>query len=107
MYTVAWEDQRRELTSCDELDNLLKALERQYAGENAIFVTITRAQTGDTLKVAVGRDRTVLDYVPGSLEPPYYASVGDPEEGGSLVFRFEGEATEVPAKNAIPWELGQ
>src|SRR6266508_2747268 len=95
VYRVAWENQQAHASSCDEVDALLNRLVTEYQGDKAVFVTITRTATGDSLKLGVGRERTVLDYVPGDLEPPYHASLGDPNESGSLVFRYEGEWTEV------------
>jgi hypothetical protein len=107
MYRVTWEGRHADVASCEQVDQLLDRLEAEFAGDKAILVLIEETSTGDTLKVGVGRERTVLDYVPGSLEPPYYVSVGNPGEAGTLTFRYDGEVTEIPAKNGISRALGR
>ena len=107
MYRMTWENQSVSVATCEQVEQLLDRLEEGLAGEIAILVLIENESTHDTLKVGVGGSQSVLDYVPGSLEPPYYASLGDSEARGSLIFRFEGEATEIPAKNAVPRDLAR
>jgi hypothetical protein len=46
-------------------------------------------------------------YVPGSLEPPADASVGDERKQGVISYRHEGEVAEIPARHEIPRTLAR
>ena len=92
------------IDSCAGLLDRLTVIEAKCLGATPILVVIERASTG-YLKVGLGSSKSVLEFVPASLDPPYFASVGDPTAAGSMIFRFEGEHTEIPARHLIPREL--
>jgi hypothetical protein len=69
---VEWGHERREETeSLEELDELLDrvAAEARAHGRPQ-DVQVTCGDAG-TLGVVVGSDRSVLNHVPGDLDPPY------------------------------------
>jgi len=107
VYRLRWENHSVSFTSCEEVEEFLDRLEKEVLGQVPVLVQIENESTRDTLKVGVGGPQSVLDYVPGSLDPPYYASLGDIGAQGSLMFRFQGEATEIPAKNAVARDLAR
>ncbi len=44
----------------------------------------------------------MLNFVPGSGDPPYFSSVGDGDGDEVMEFSFMGELSEIPVRNAIP-----
>jgi len=92
------------IDSCAGLLDRLALIEERCLGATPVLVEIERAGTG-YLKVGLGGSKSVLEFVPVSLDPPYLASLGDPTAAGTMIFRFEGEHTEIPARHLIPREL--
>ena len=102
MVRVAWEGKVERASSIEDLERLLDRIAADYPGDSAVLATLTRDDTGDSLKIGLGRPLSVLEFMSGSLEPPYFASVGTVQDDGSEVYHYDGEWTEIPRRNLIP-----
>jgi hypothetical protein len=103
---VVWaEGEAAEIQSAEELDTLLDALHAQAASEP--FIAEVVLASGESLSVGLGSERTVLNWVSSTGEPPYFGSQGDPNATGVVVFRYFGSLSEFPGTSAIPVETGR
>jgi Immunity protein Imm1 len=87
--------------SLQELDALLDRLTAEAEADLPFTVALARGD-GSTLSIGLGRPYSVLDYVHGSHDPPYFISRGDGEGRDPIAFVFGGEMTEFPPWSAIP-----
>jgi len=102
MWNVQWaEDGEKQVSSLSELDALLDYLHAKYHGDRGVIVTVEAPDKGGSLAIGVGRDMSVLNYVPGSGDPPYLSSIGDLTGEGAIVFQFMGQWSEFPIRHAI------
>lgn len=88
--------------SAADVDALLDDIEASCATADPELVTVVAEATGDSLAIGLGRERSVLNYVSGSLNPPYYTSVGDVQLDEPISFRFGGEWSEFPLSHSVP-----
>lgn len=97
---LEWETTQTEVRSVADLD---QALDRLTAEAKATrpFVAQLFAADGTSLAMGLGRDSTVMSYIPANLDPPYFHSVGT-QDGEALVFYFGGDWSEFPGKQALP-----
>jgi Immunity protein Imm1 len=111
----------RELAIVDNWEDLeaaLRSLPERASSPNAIATLAT--PRGDTLSIGIAgqgdRDNPELNTPLASVEyngaagdPPYLVPVADPtlpvEERGIVVFRFEGQWTEIPRRNCVPVDV--
>ncbi len=61
-----------------------------------------RKDNGDSLSIGLGSDLSVLNYVRGDNNPPYYTSSGGSEEDRGISFLFGGELSQSPLRNTVP-----
>jgi hypothetical protein len=121
--TGSWElldfDKRMATASTWEgLESALLAIPERASYPNAIATLV--APNGDTLSIGIagpldgdnpGLDQRLacVEFNQASQDPPYLAVVGDPslaaENGGVVVFRFEGQWTEVLRRNCVPVDV--
>lgn len=104
MAVVEWGvEQREEVRTVAELDALLERLagEARAAGmPQDVQLTVDGA---GTLGMVVGDDRSVLNHVPDSLDPPYMVSVGNEASDEPVVFYVAGDHySDGPRRNTIP-----
>lgn len=99
------ENSVREVGSVEELDQVLDELEAK-ARDDPFLVELSRDGDG-SLSMGLGRGLTVLDYVPADLDPPYLQAYAPSAAGGSLWFRFRGEASEFPPRAGVPVDAGR
>lgn len=100
--TVGWaEGESAEVTSVDELDQRLDALDEQARDSEPFAVTLERPD-GATLSIVLGRDWSIVNHM-ASLDPPYYTSY-DPhaDADGTVVFYYYGHWSELPTDCTIP-----
>jgi Immunity protein Imm1 len=104
--TVGWEQNEVVVHSVDELDEIL---DRLTAEANAALplVAVLGREDGSTLSIGLGCPYSVLDFVDGSLDPPYIISRGDSERQEPVKFLYSGEMTEFPPWSAIPVEAAR
>jgi hypothetical protein len=101
IHRVEWgEDGRAEVGSIEELDRLLDGLAASVLEKPLMAELI--AENGDSLAAGLGRDESVLSWINGDQNPPYYASKGDSGAGGMIVFFYRGDWSEFPRWSAIP-----
>jgi hypothetical protein len=88
--------------SVEELDELLDRLTIEAEQREPFIVELT-AENGATLSAGLGRAESVVDYVPSSLDPPYFQSVGtkDSNSDETIMFRYQGDWSEFPRRSAV------
>ncbi len=78
MFTIRWNHQQRRAASVDDVDRVLDELHAACSADaDPELVTVEIDRNGDSLAIGLGRDRSVLNYVSGSKDPPYFTSVGE------------------------------
>jgi hypothetical protein len=101
MYAVSWDQHEERLASIDEVEDLLDRLHDRFKNGDPTLVSIALA-TRDSLSIGLGRDASVLNHVREDRNPPYYISTGGGGETEGIWFRFGGEWSEYPTRNAVP-----
>lgn len=101
MFTVTWTNNEVQLMSIQELNDLLDALETQFNVLEPTLVAVELDRDGSSLAIGLGGDLSVLNYIDGSGNPPYFTSVGREQAEETLSFQFMGELSEFPMRNAI------
>ncbi|HEV3163475.1 MAG TPA: Imm1 family immunity protein [Isosphaeraceae bacterium] len=92
---IEWEENgRADVASVEEVDRLLDDLAEQASERPFIAELISSA--GDSLAIGLGREESILSWVQASGDPPYYASKGDPDSQGLVVFFYRGHWSEFP-----------
>ena len=102
MAKVAWNEHQRDVERLSDLEQILDDLHARFTDAEPTAVVHELPETGDSLAIVLGRDKSVLSYVSGSKDPPYFTSVGAEEPDGTIEFRFMGDLSELPLKNAVP-----
>jgi hypothetical protein len=103
MWKIQWSsDDVACVNSIRELDPLLDRLHEEHQDVQPILATVESTSNGDSLAIGLGRPQSVLTFVPGSGDPPYFSSVGDGEGDEVLEFSFMGDLSEIPVRNAVP-----
>jgi hypothetical protein len=107
MWNIRWQARgRKKVTRSADVERLLQDLHHRFLKKaTPVLVTIETPRNKDSLAIGVGAKESILNYVPGSGEPPYFSSVGDPSAEGTIAFAFMGDWTELPMKTAIPFDL--
>jgi hypothetical protein len=102
MYIVSWDQHEQRLSTAKDVDELLDKIHLDPGSRRPTLVTVTLEGSDDSLAIGLGRDRSVLNYVSGSKNPPYFTSMGDLTAEGSIMFHFANQWSEFPAKLSIP-----
>jgi hypothetical protein len=102
---VEWGAEHQQLVdSVEALDELLDAITAEGGAQMA---QVTRESAG-TLGIVLAAERSFLHHVPVTVEPPYFASVGDQERDETLAFMVGGaQQSEVPWAATIAVELAR
>jgi hypothetical protein len=100
------------------IEPALLAIPKKASSPNAIATLV--APNGDTLSIGIaspldgdnpGLDQPLacVEFNQASQDPPYLVPIGDPTltegDGGVVVFRFEGQWTEVLRRNCVPVDV--
>lgn len=102
-FRVTWEHEEVELYSTGEVESLLDRLHEEFRAGQGTLVVVELSDTEDSLAIGLGRDLSVLNYVRGSKDPPYFTSTSDDECSEQLTtFRFMDDLSEFPSRNLIP-----
>jgi Immunity protein Imm1 len=102
--TVGWERNEVVVGSVQELDALLDRITAEAEAADLPMLAVLGREDGSTLSIGLGSDESVLSYVSGSWDPPYYVSRGDPSRTEPVEFVYSGELTEFPPWSAISIE---
>lgn len=107
MFNITWDMEERRAGSAHEVDLLLDQLQLAFTGTDPALVTVEFVETGDSLSIGLGRERSVLNYIRGDKDPPYYTSSGGADDDEAVSFRFGGDWSEFPPWNAVPIALAR
>lgn len=99
-FSVEWFGETRAVRSCDELQSLLRELDRRFAAKPAMVDV--ESPTGAVLTLGLGAEGSVLSYNEDPDRPPYYASRGKQDGDGTVWFDYQGSASEFPVWQVIP-----
>jgi uncharacterized protein YdeI (YjbR/CyaY-like superfamily) len=102
---LEWETTHTDVRSERELDQVLDRLTAE-ARATRPFVAQLFSADGASLGMGLGRDSTIMSYIPANLDPPYLHSVGE-QDGDPLVFYFGGDWSEFPRRQAVPVSEGR
>lgn len=102
MYTISWDNNQEQASLIDDVDRLLDRLHEQHRNSGPTLVTVERADNGDSLSIGLGAELSVLNYVRGDKNPPYYTSSGGDDTEDVISFMFGGEWSEYPRRAAVP-----
>lgn len=86
--------------SADAFNDLVTGLEAG-ARYHPFMIDIIAAD-GRSLALGVGRDKTVLSLAGAKGSPQYYASVGDENAEGEILFDYFGQRTDFRLRHAVP-----
>ena len=101
-----WNRELARIESEEDLERTLREVPAQASSPNAI-VNIW-SPTGDVLSVGISDGLACMNFTGSSGDPPYYKVVGHPElspQDGVIVFRYEGQWTEIPKRNCVPVQV--
>lgn len=101
---VSWaENEEVRVASASELDACLDGLDsRARAGEP--FIASLVHPDGPMLSIALGADRSVLNYM-ASLDPPYFTSHNpDGDHDETLAWYYFGAESEFDGDQAVPMD---
>ena len=101
MYRVSCNDYEVHLATLREVERLLDLFHEDFRSKPTL-VTVERLENDDCLTIGLGSDLSVLNYMRGHKNPPYYTSLGEPSAEGVIGFIFGGELTDFRLRNAVP-----
>jgi Immunity protein Imm1 len=94
-----------EVFSVEELDSIVDRAHAESRTEPSVLELVL--ESGDTMSIGIGREITVLSSVASSMDPPYFASLGDASANGFVSFMYGGHVTEFPMSQAIPMSVAR
>lgn len=107
MFTITWsENERRTAATLEQVDRLLDELDIRWKRDPQL-VTVEVDGSRASLAIGVGRERSVLNFVAGTKDPPYFTSIGDVDIDEPITFRFNGSPSEFPMRNSVPYEVAR
>lgn len=108
MFTITWsENERRTAATVEQVDRVLDELDVRYRERDPQLVTVEVGASRASLAIGVGRERSVLNFVAGSKDPPYFTSIGHVDVDEPITFRFNGALSEFPMRNSVPYKVAR
>lgn len=107
MWKIRWDSSHE--TTVHTIEDLDLVLDQLQKGSTAapILATVELPSSGDSLSIGLGREESVLNFVSGSGDPPYWSSVGKYEEEDAVIFNIMGEFSEIPLRHLIPMDAAR
>ena len=102
--TVGWERNEVVVGSVQELDALLDRITAEAEAADLPMIAVLGREDGSTLSIGLGRPYSMVNFVDGSHDPPYFISRGEEERSERVAFVFSGEMSEFPPWSAIAVE---
>ncbi len=99
---LRWANSEMHVGTIDEMDALLDTLHDDAVRTEPMLVSVELMPSGDSLSIGLGRDVSVLNYVAGTGDPPYFTSSGGPRGDATVHFFYMGEWSEYLLENAVP-----
>jgi len=91
MYQITWNNEElHPVTTIREVEELLDLLHERFRNGRPTLVTVERFENGDVLTIRLGSELSMLNYVRGDRNPPYYTSSGDPGAVGTISLQPHG-----------------
>ncbi len=106
--SVRWGDgdhEQAEVSSTIDLDALLERIPDSAIHDRPPIVDVEVPGQG-SIRIGLG-PRAVLSIMDESLDPPYFNSVGDEEDGPDLIFAYRGHWTDFPSRMSVPEEAAR
>lgn len=107
MTKVSWDDAERPINSINELEALLDDIHGEAIRRRPCLASIELSPTGASLSIGLGREVSILNYVSGTGNPPYFSSSGGLSADEAVHFYFMGDWSEYPLRNTIPVEVAR
>lgn len=101
MHTISWDAHEEHVDSLDAVERRLDQLQEKFRSGEPTLVTVVRANTGDSLSIGLGAELSVLNFVRGDKNPPYFTSAGTTNADGAISFRFGDEWSEYPLRAGV------
>lgn len=103
---ISWQSEKSEsITSIEKLNSLLAEIHEKELSGSSVIVEVVHPVSG-SLSIGLGKEKTVLNYVSISGNPPYFISVGDSNLEGTEVFYYYGDWSEYLCRNLVSLQLG-
>lgn len=105
---VQWgdgDDEQAEVASTTDLDIVLKRVQHSALNDRPRIVDVEVPGQG-SIRIGLG-PRAVLSIMDESLDPPYFNSVGDEENGPDLIFAYRGHWTDFPSRMSVPLDAAR
>jgi Protein kinase domain/Immunity protein Imm1 len=99
-------DQVFRVTTVKELDLVLDGFNRQAKADRPFIAEIV-ISSGETLTIALGRDLSHVRYIGASGDFSCYASLGNSNQEGTVVFDCFDKRTEYPLSTLIPMQTAR
>lgn len=95
-------------STIEELDRLIAMAAEEAQARGMLNIIFLDAPNGNELSLVVGGDETVLGFVHGHRDPPYYATRGDTADLRPVMTCYIGLAhhTEFPRMHVISYAEG-
>ena len=102
--TVIWgdgDDQHEEVSSIAQLDEVLDRVQGFAEEEQPPIIDVEVPDQG-VMRIGLSAQGAVLSVMSSSLDPPYFNSVGNHEDGPDLTFSYRGHWTDFPVRFSVP-----
>lgn len=100
MYRIQWGvGNEAKVSTIQDLD---LALDEIHCGHQPVMAVVESLKSGNSLAIGLGLNHSVLNFVSGSGDPPYFTSLGSTTGKETIEFNFMGANSEFSIKNAIP-----
>jgi len=101
-------EERVRVSTASELDAVINMACEEARAQKMLNIVFLEAANGNVLSLVVGGDDTVLSFIHGHRNPPYFASRGAEASTHPVMTCYVGlvHHTEFPRKYIIPFEKG-
>lgn len=102
--TVIWgngDDQHVEVSSINQLDEILDRVQG-FAEQGQPPIVDVEVPDQGVMRIGFSARVAVLSVMSSSLDPPYFNSVGNQEDGPDLIFSYRGHWTDFPVRFSVP-----
>jgi hypothetical protein len=94
------EGNTREVNSAQDLQNAIEQLEAEARARP--FMVELFVDDHGSLCIGLGRSKSVVNFTSVDGNPPYFQSVGSPDEDEDIDFFYGGDWSDFPGSSAIP-----
>jgi len=103
MWKINWlETMKASASTKDNVDSKLSELQQEFQGGTPVLVVVESSTSGNSLAILLGKKFSLLNFISGSGDPPYYTSLGSGTNNKLMTYDFMGHHSESPMLHAIP-----